>query len=229
MMKVLLADDHILMLQGLGKLLEAYGVEVAGTARNGLEAVEQARLLKPDVILMDVRMPVCDGIEATRRIRSEDPSAKIVMLTTSFEDHDLFEAVRSGACGYLLKSMDADDLIEALEQATQGVPPFSPGLANRLLEEFTRLNHPEPAKPVSSVETTSLASDRNTLTDRQLEVLRLVAEGLSYKEIGARLNLSPATVKYHMHEILQLLHLGNRAQALAWAGHAGLREKTVDR
>lgn len=211
-MRVLLADDHQLLLEGLGNLLSAHGIEVAGAARDGLEAVALARTLQPDVILMDIRMPGCDGLEATRRIKAEMPEAKIVMLTTSDEDEDLFEAVKSGASGYLLKSIDADELVASLRQALQGVPPFSPGLANRLLGEFARLAAPakgeeEPAEP---------------LTARQREVLALVAQGLAYKEVGARLNLSARTVKYHMAEIMRLLHLEHRAEVLAYAGRLGL-------
>jgi DNA-binding NarL/FixJ family response regulator len=139
-MNVLLADDHRLLLEGLNNLLTAHGVKVAGMARDGLEAVALARSLEPDVILMDIQMPRCDGLEATRRIKAEMPQAKIVFLTTSMEEQDLFEAVKSGAFGYLLKSMDAEELVEALEQAREGVPPFSPGLAAKLLSEFARLS-----------------------------------------------------------------------------------------
>ena len=123
-MRVLLVDDNRLMLEGLQNLLEAHGIQVAGLAKDGLEAVSLARELKPDVILMDIRMPGCDGLAATRLIKAEMPEAKIIILTTSTEDQDLFEAVKSGACGYLLKSMDADELVEALDQAQQGIPPF---------------------------------------------------------------------------------------------------------
>jgi two-component system NarL family response regulator len=204
---VLLVDDHHLLLEGLQNLLTAHGVNVVGLAHDGLEAVEQARALQPDVILMDIRMPRCDGLEATRRIRAEMPEAKIVILTTSDADDDLFEAVKSGACGYLLKSMNADELVLCLQQAQEGVPPFSPGLATRLLAEFTRLAQ-RPATP---------ADEPATLTPRQREVLLLVAEGLTYKEVGARLNLSPRTIKYHMAEIMAQLHLEHRAQVLAYA------------
>ena len=119
-MKVLLVDDNRLMLEGLQNLLEAYNIEVAGMAKDGWEAVAQARELKPDVILMDIRMPGCDGLTATRLIKAEMAEARIVILTTSTEDQDLFEAVKSGACGYLVKSMDANELVEALDQVIQG-------------------------------------------------------------------------------------------------------------
>ncbi len=142
-MNVLLADDHRLLLEGLSNLLEAHHIQVAGMAKDGLEAIQLARSLHPDVILMDIRMPHCSGLEATRRIKAEMPDMKIIILTTSIEDQDLFEAVKSGACGYLLKSMDADELVESLEQAQQGTPPFSPGLAERLLGEFARMAEEE--------------------------------------------------------------------------------------
>lgn len=217
-LRVLLADDHRLLLEGLANLLDAHGVQVAGMAKDGFEAIAQVRALKPDLVLMDIRMPRCDGLAATRAIKAEMPSVKIIILTTSDDEDDLFEAIKSGACGYLLKSMDAEALVECLEQAWQGIPPFSPGLAAKLLGEFARLTtekheNAEPARQNPSM---------GRLTERQTEVLRLVAEGLSYKEVGVRLGLSPRTIKYHMAEILQQLHLANRAQVLAYAGKMGL-------
>ncbi len=212
-MNVLLVDDHHLLLEGLQNLLAAHGVQVVGLAHDGLEAVELARATRPDFILMDIRMPRGDGLEATRRICAEWPAARIVILTTSTEDADLFEAVKSGACGYLLKSMNADELIECLHGAQEGVPPFSPGLAAKVLGEYARLAGQRPA-PVGEAEA--------ELTPRQREVLALVAEGLTYKEVGARLNLSPRTIKYHMAEIMAQLHLEHRAQVLAYAGRLGL-------
>lgn len=221
-MKVLLVDDNRLMLEGLQNLLDAYAIEIAGVAFNGLEAIEMAGRLEPDVILMDIRMPRCDGLTATRLITAENPEAKIVILTTSTEDEDLFEAVKSGASGYLLKSIDTDALVDALHQAQQGTPPFSPGLAARLLDEFKRFGTPKEAATPKSPGATPGPPPRQTLTARQIEVLSLVAEGLSYKEVGARLFLSERTIKYHMAEIMNRLHLENRAQVLAFAGHMGL-------
>jgi len=209
------------MLEGLQSLLEAHGLEVAGVATEGLEAVDLARALEPDVILMDVRMPGCDGLEATRRIKARMPQARIVMLTTSDEHEDLFEAIRSGACGYLVKSIDTEALVEALDQVREGIPPFSPGLAARLLEEFAHLGETTEPAPRPASAKAGPASSAPVLSDRQLQVLRLVADGLSYKEVGARLYLSPRTVKYHMSEIMDRLHLENRAQVLAHAGRMG--------
>ncbi|HNS51553.1 MAG TPA: response regulator transcription factor [Anaerolineae bacterium] len=225
-MRVLLVDDHRLLVEGLISLLEAHGIEVAGTARDGRQAIAAARTLRPDVILMDLTMPNLDGLAATRLIRAEWPEARIVILTTSTADRDLFEAVKSGACGYLLKSMDADELVEALGQAQDGIPPFAPGLAARLLAEFARLaasgegkaqGGGEPGRESGGSEEAEVR-----LTGREREVLALVARGLSYKEVGAQLHLSPRTVKYHMAEIMARLHLEHRAQVLAYAGRMGI-------
>lgn len=232
-MKVLLVDDNRLMLEGLSNLLAAHDIEVVGMARDGLEAAELAGRTAPDVILMDVRMPRCDGLEATRRIKATMPGARIVILTTSGEDEDLFEAIKSGACGYLLKSIDTATLVEALGQAREGTPPFSPGLAAKLLDEFARGPRPEGPTPAPTTPTPPADADRagpgEALNPRQIQVLRLVAEGLSYKEVGARLFLSPRTVKYHMAEIMDRLHLENRAQVLAHAGRMGLGNDAADR
>jgi DNA-binding NarL/FixJ family response regulator len=217
-MRILIVDDNRLMLEGLQNLLEAYDIQVAGTAKDGLEAVALARDLGPDVILMDIRMPGCDGLAATRLIKARDPDAKIVILTTSTDDQDLFEAVKSGACGYLIKSMDVDELVEALDQAMQGIPPFSPGLAAKLLEEFARISSRPSMADATSLEELGQAAAMGGLSPRQAEILKLVSEGLTYKEVGAQLGLSPSTVRYHMAEIMDRLHLENRAQVLAYAG-----------
>jgi len=221
-MRILLVDDNRLMLEGLHNLLEAHDIEVVGMACDGLEAVGLARERKPDVILMDIRMPRCNGLEATRLIKADMPDAVIIMLTTSTEDDDLFEAIKSGACGYLLKSMDTDELVAALDQARQGTPPFSPGLAAKLLDEFARIGNPEGTASSQHPAGVHEEACWGVLKPRQIEVLRLLAEGLSYKEVGARLFLSPRTVKYHMEEIMNRLHLENRAQVLAFAGRMGL-------
>jgi two-component system NarL family response regulator len=225
-MRVLLVDDNRLMLEGLQNLLEAHDIEVAGMVSDGRQSIDLARKLKPDVILMDIRMPGCDGLAATRAIKAEMADVRIIILTTSNEDDDLFEAIKSGACGYLLKSMDTDGLIEALEQVQQGTPPFSPGLAAKILNEFARIGHPkEPVSSQTATETVEPASG-GMLNSRQIEVLKMVADGLSYKEVGARLHLSPRTIKYHMAEIMNRLHLENRALVLAYAGQMGLVPKS---
>lgn len=232
-MRVLLADDHQLVVEGLRNILEAHDIDVVGVAKDGVEALAQARRLVPDVVLMDVRMPHCDGLTATRLIKAELPDVKIVILTVSADENDLFEAVKSGANGYLLKNMDADALIEALEDAGQDVPPFAPGLASRLLEEFSHLAGTVPSSVrgesdratdhgVRPGARTAGQAEDDELTPRQVEVLALVADGLSYKQVARRVSLSPRTVKYHMAEIMRKLHLDNRAQVLAWAGREGI-------
>jgi two-component system NarL family response regulator len=221
-MKVLLADDHRLLLEGLNNLLTAHGIHVVGMARDGWEALKLAHNYNPDVILMDIRMPRCDGLAATRRLKAEMPDVKIIMLTTSEEEDDLFEAIKSGAFGYLLKSMDAEELIEALDQAQEGVPPYSPRLAARVLREFACAAPRAPTTAARQERESSESQAATGLTERQREVLTLVAQGLAYKEVGARLGLSPRTVKYHMAEIMNQLHLENRAQVLAYAGRMGL-------
>jgi two-component system NarL family response regulator len=210
------------MLEGLQNLLEAHNIEVAGVAFSGLESIEMAREVEADVILMDIRMPRCDGLTATRLIKAEMPEAKIVILTTSVDNEDLFEAIKSGACGYLLKSIDTDELVEALNQAQQGTPPFSPGLAAKLLDEFKRFSKSKEPISSKSSEKKIEAQSGSKLNARQIEVLRLVANGLSYKEVGAKLFLSERTIKYHMAEIMNRLHLENRTQVLAFAGQMGL-------
>lgn len=224
-MKVLLVDDNRLMLEGLQNLLEAHDIEVAGLASDGRQSIDLARELKPDVILMDIRMPVCDGLAATRAIKADMPDVKIIILTTSSDDEDLFEAIKSGASGYLLKSMDTNELLEAMDQVRQGTPPFSPGLATKLLNEFARTRHPQrPASSRPSAETEKPAFG-DMLNSRQIEVLQMVADGLSYKEVGAKLHLSSRTIKYHMAEIMNRLHLENHAQLLAYAGQMGCKLK----
>jgi two-component system NarL family response regulator len=216
------------MLEGLENLLEAHDIEVAGAATNGFEAVDLASELRPDVILMDIRMPGCNGLEATRLIKAKMPEARIVILTTSDEDDDLFEAIKSGACGYLMKSIDTEVLVDALNQAREGIPPFSPGLAAKLFDEFARVSDAEDPAPPPESPTADQTPPAPVLSARQLQVLRLVADGLTYKEVGAQLYLSPRTVKYHMGEIMDRLHLENRAQVLAHAGRMGWTNDTPD-
>jgi two-component system NarL family response regulator len=224
-MRVLVVDDHRLMSDGVTSLLAAHGIEVLGVATDGLEAIALVQELCPDVILMDIRMPHCDGLSATRRIKALWPEIKIVMLTTSAEDQDLFESVKSGASGYLLKSISGDAFIEALRGLEQGTPPFSPGLASRLLSEFAKLSGTEDGSSRLASRSSEKERQIDGLTERQTEVLRLVAEGLTYREVGKRLSLSERTVRFHMTEIISRLHLENRNQVLAYAGKLGLRSE----
>jgi len=218
-MKILLADDHGLFLEGLQNLLQAGGYQVVGAARDGLEALELARTLRPDVILMDIRMPRCDGLAATRLLQAELPEIRIVVLTTSAEDADLFEALKSGASGYLLKNLEPNQLFNYLEGLARGEAPLSRELSARLLREFAQQAHALENLAVAEVPT---EPHRVELTQRQREILVLVAEGLSYKEVGAALHVSEHTVKYHMGEAMERLHLNNRAQVVAYALRNGL-------
>lgn len=222
-MRVLLVDDHRILVEGLSNFLAAHGVEVLGVATDGVEAVALAQELNPDVILMDIRMPRCDGLSATRQIKALRPEIKILMLTTSAEDQDLFEAVRSGAVGYLLKSISGNAFIEALRGLEQGTPPFSPGLASRLLNEFAKLSGAEAGFSGSANSSKDREGQPNGLTERQTEVLRLVAQGLTYRKVAERLSLSERTVRFHMTEIISRLHLQNRNQVLAYAGKLGFK------
>jgi DNA-binding NarL/FixJ family response regulator len=218
-MKILLVDDHSLFLEGLQNLLRAGGYQVVGAAHDGLEALQLARTLHPDVILMDVRMPGCDGLAATRLIQAEMPECKIVMLTTSTEDADLFEAIKSGASGYLLKNLEPDQLFDYLSGLSRGEAPLSQELSARLLREFA---HQAEALDGHGAAGLPGGLPPPELTPRQHEILVLVAQGLTYKEVGAALNLSENTIKYHMGEVLERLHLKNREQVVAYAHRSGL-------
>ena len=213
-MRVLLADDHPLFLDGLKNLLTARGVQVVGTARDGFEALEKARSLRPEVVLMDIQMPRCDGLSATRLIQAELPEIKVVILTMSSEDDDLFEAIKSGAWGYLLKTQETEAFFTNLMELARGEVPLESGLAARILHQFGR----EP----SAIKANEEQPQSEFLTARELEVLTLVAQGLTYKEAGANLHLTERTIKYHMGEIIARLHLLNRAQVIDYARRSGL-------
>lgn len=218
-MRILLVDDHGLFLEGLQNLFRAGGYTVVGAARDGLEALQLARSLRPDVILMDIRMPRCDGLCATRQIHAELPEVKIVMLTTSAEDADLFEAIKCGASGYLLKNLEPDQLFDYLAGLERGEAPLSRELSARLLAELAEQAAALEGRAAGEPPDAPLDPE---LTPRQREILELVASGLSYKEVGARLIVSENTVKYHMGEVLRRLHLKNREQAVTYALRSGL-------
>ncbi len=222
-MRVLLVDDHALFLEGLRNLLVSEGVEVVGQARDGLEALAEARRLRPDVILMDVQMPRCDGLAATRLVKAEMPECKIVMLTMSEDEQDLFEAVKSGASGYLLKRLDAEQFLGYLSDLQAGHPPFSPGLAAKVLDEFARLAaRREPQRPPESTRSAPAEGDEARLSSRQIQILTLVAQGQTYRQVAEAIGVAERTVKYHMEGILERLHLQNRAQVIAYAAQMGL-------
>ncbi|WP_041436035.1 response regulator transcription factor [Thermomicrobium roseum] len=208
-MRLLIVDDHALFRDGLRSLLEARGVEVVGEAANGREAVELARQLKPDIVLMDLTMPEVDGLTATRILVTELPEVKVVVLTASDDEADLFESIKSGAYGYLLKNLEADEFFRALEAVQSGLPVFTPHLARRVLQEFGREGVHRPEGPA--------------LTERERELLELLVQGVtSNRELAQRLFISENTVKYHLRNIMTKLHLENRAQVIAYALRTGL-------
>lgn len=205
--RVLLADDHPLFREGMISLLRARGIEVVGQASDGAQAVALARELKPDVVLMDLGMPGVGGLAATRLIKAEFPEIKVVILTVSEAHEDLFEAIRSGAHGYLVKTTEASEFFELLESLERGEAPLSHGLAIKIVRHLAL----------------DEAGSRTVgLTPRELEVLRLVAGGRSNREAASALSISEATVKFHMTGILHKLHLHSRAQVVAYAHEHGL-------
>ena len=228
-LRVLLVDDHPLFLEGLSNLLASEGIQVVGLARDGLEALAQARHLHPDLILMDIQMPRCDGLAATRLIQAEQPECKIVMLTMSEDEQDLIEAIKSGASGYLLKHLEAAEFFAYLAELQTGHPPFSPGLAEKILKEFMR----QAAQTEAQSPSVSPANDQGKVTQdsahaalalspRQMQILTLVAQGQTYRQVAETIGIAERTVKYHMAEILDRLHLQNRAQVIAYAARMGL-------
>ncbi len=212
-MKTLLVDDHALFLEGLKTFLQAHGIEVVGTATNGPEALLQFELLKPDLILMDLQMARCDGIETTRMIKKEYPEATVVMLTACEDEDSLFASIQAGACGYLLKGMEPLQFLEQLSALARGETPLGPGLAERVLKEFIR----QQQAPVERED----KGDRK-LSARQQGILELLTEGLPYKEIAEQLGLKESTIKYHINEILTKLHLANRSQLIAYFSNKGM-------
>lgn len=213
--RVLLADDHSLFREGLRIILDAQpDFEVVGEAGDGLEVIVKAEELEPDLIVMDVTMPGCDGVEATQRIMDRFPDMTIVMLTIRDEDEKLFEAIKSGARGFLLKSIRSRDLVTLLRGAVQGEAAITPALGGRMLEEFRRLAQGG-VRPADS-------EDATQLTRRELEVLSLVAQGATDKEVADELSVSVHTVKSHMRNILSKLHLSHRREAALYALREGL-------
>lgn len=207
LIRVLLVDDHALFRKGLAGLLEKKkDFKVVGEAQDGAEAVEKAQQLKPDVVLMDISMPGMDGIAATQKIRRDVPSSKIVMLTILEEDKKLFDAIKAGAHGYLIKNVSPHTLFETLRGVVHGEAAISRVTAGKILSEFAVRAH-EGFK----------GSDEEQLGAREREVLQLLSKGLTNKEIGSALNIAENTVKNHIKSILEKLHLANRVQAATYA------------
>ena len=206
---ILLADDHVLFREGLAGLIRSQSdLLVVGQAGDGLEALTLARDLQPDLIVMDIKMPVCDGLEATRLLRGALPDVRILILTVHDEDEKLLEAVKSGANGYLLKNISSAEFLDGVRSALAGDAVLPPRLASRLLQEFARLSVQAAAQP---------AATWADLTQREVEVLNLLATGATDKQIAARLSLSPHTVKSHVRSILSKLHAVNRRDAVRLA------------
>lgn len=212
---LLLVDDQALFREGLRTLLSAQaGVEVIGEAANGAEAVQQARLLHPQVVLMDLRMPGMNGVEATRRLRTEAPDSRVIVLTTFDDDEDVFEALRAGAIGYLLKDAPRDKLLEAIRAAARGESFLQPSVAAKVVAEFSRLAPTRPPPTHSALV--------EPLSERELEVLKHLAQGKSNKEIAGALGIAEGTAKNHMTNILGKLGALDRTQAALRARDLGL-------
>jgi DNA-binding NarL/FixJ family response regulator len=210
-MRVLLADDHALVRDGVASLLSAWDMDVVGQASNGIEAVEQAQALRPDLVLMDIHMPHMGGLEATRQIKAVLPDTKIVMLTVSDDERDLFEAVKAGADGYLLKNMAGAEFGEMLAGLSNGIPAITRSLAGKLLAEFARQGRSEP-----------VPRDPDALTGREKDVLQLISRGATNREVARRLAISENTVNFHVKNILGKLHAHTRAEAAVRALRDGI-------
>ena len=208
---VLIADDQALVRAGFRMILESEtDLEVVGEAADGREAIEETARLQPDVVLMDVRMPELDGIEAARRLLASGGSAKVVMLTTFDLDEYVYEALRAGASGFVLKDDPPEQLLAAIRTVAGGDALLSPAVTKRVIKQFTRIPRPAPPRQLGE------------LTERELDVFRLIARGLSNAEIGQELYISDTTVKTHITHILQKLDLRDRVQAVVLAYETGL-------
>lgn len=208
--RVMLVDDHSIVRKGIRALIETEtDIEVIGEAGDGAEAVEKARTLQPDVILMDLVMPKMDGIEATRQVSVQQPPKRVLVLTSFAADDKVFPAIKAGALGYLLKDSGPDELLQAIRQVHRGEPSLEPSIARKVLLE---LSHPAPqANPTA-----------DPLTERELEVLRLISQGKSNREIADDLVVAEWTVRTHVSNILGKLHLASRTQAALYALKTGL-------
>ncbi len=249
--RVLLVDDQPLFRRAIATLIsEQPDFTVIGEATNGQEALDRARALQPDLVVMDIEMPVMNGVEAVRLLRDELPNVKVVMLTVSEDEDYLFDAVRYGAHGYLLKDLQPEQLYEMLRSVMRGESPISPIMAGRLLAEFRRqhragadrsrvtpVHQPSPATPAAAPTAAPAMDDAilaqfplaspvaAILTRRELQTLQYVADGLSNKEIGAVLSITEGTVKNHVHSALEKLQLENRIQAATYIVRQGIAHR----
>lgn len=207
-LSVVLIDDHTYFRRGLRDLLEARGLEVRGEAPSGAHALDLVRRLRPDVVVMDLRMPGMSGVEATRVLMEADPSVRVLVLTTSAAEKDLLEALAAGACGYVVKDAPVAEIVAGIEAAAEGGSVISPVVARNLVE-LVRARQPQEPRD-------------DGLTERETEILRLVAQGHDNREIGERLFVSASTVKTHVSAILDKLGVENRVQAAVWAVRHGI-------
>jgi DNA-binding NarL/FixJ family response regulator len=206
---ILLVDDQQLLRQGLRVLLDMEpGIQVAGEAGNGQEALEEYAKLRPDVVLMDVRMPIMDGVEATRQLQERWPGSRIIILTTFDDDTYVFEGLRAGALGYLLKDVSVQELTQAIRTVNEGGALIEPSITRKVLAEFSRLRHEAPASGKPNEE---MVED---LSERELEILQLASEGLTNRQIAERLYLAEGTVKNYFSTIFQKMNVGDRMQAV---------------
>lgn len=209
-MKIIIVDDHVLFREGLAAIIRREpNIEIVGMVGTVQEAIELARAAKPEIVLMDFNLPDGSGVDATRTILEELPTCKVIFLTMSEQDEDLFAAIRCGAKGYLLKNMQPTALVAAIQSVHEGESAISRGMTLRLMDELSRSE--KPAHPAE-----------NTLTLRELDVLRAVAAGLSNQEIGSKLYISENTVKFHVHSLLAKLNLADRKEAANFAREHGL-------
>jgi len=209
--RILIVDDHAIVREGQRALIETEpGMTLVGEATNGLEAIELARTLSPDVIFMDLFMPEMGGIEAIEAIKAENPEARILVLTSFAEDEKVFTAVKAGASGYLLKDATPDEILTAVRNVNRGEPAMNPIIANKLMRELQRAS--------------DLPLTEEPLTERELDILKLVARGLSNQEIAEELVISERTVRTHVSNILSKLHLANRTQVALYALKEGLAD-----
>jgi DNA-binding NarL/FixJ family response regulator len=210
-MRILVVDDHGLFRDGIVSLLKAAGKTVVGEASNGVEAIDQAMQLRPDLVLLDIDMPEMNGIEALKQIRQKLPDTKVVMLTVSNEDDNLLKAVQAGAVGYLLKNLSADEFLSSLDGLQRGEVAMTRKTMSQMVNALANLEQQK-----------SEYHKQDRLTARELELLQYVSEGMSNREIAKKLHISKNTVKYHMKNILQKMNLQNRAEAAVFAVREGL-------
>ncbi len=214
---VMVVDDHPMWREGVARDLTEAGLEVVATASNGTEALTRAAATRPDVVVLDLQIPAPDGVEVTARLVRDEPSVRVLILSASGEQDDVLEAVKAGATGYLVKSASRAELLDAVRRVAAGDTVFTPGLAGLVLGEYRRLSDTPAAA--------STDPDAPRLTERETEVLRLVAKGLSYKQIAERLYLSHRTVQNHVQNTLRKLQLHNRVQLVRYAIEQGLDEE----